>query len=49
MVVDGQQMKSKSSSAPRLSETFFSLVVFGGPEALFVFNLLCRPAKDGLQ
>jgi hypothetical protein len=27
----------------------FFLVIFGGPEALFVFNLLCRPSEDSLQ
>jgi hypothetical protein len=26
--------------------SFFSLVVYGGPEALFVFILLCCPSED---
>ncbi len=32
-----------------LGKLFLSLIVFGGPEALFLFILLCHSSEDSLQ
>ncbi len=38
-----------SSIITRIFLYFLLLIVFGGPEALFVYILLCRPSEDSLE